>query len=446
MNQNCSVEYIVTDGNGLQSTSTISFTVVPSSVIANPDGPITLFQGESVFVELIGNDINPEGTGGITITQLDGQSFASGEVFTADGLELLDEGDGVLSVASNGAAPGTYVIPYTIVDADGDTSQSTLTIVIPEPITGNFVLDGGDGSNVSGTIVKDAIANGDPLAITDGNGVATQVRNPVTAANIASAINFISPDLVFDPVTCTWQDPSGNFSTIPVCVETEQVCGLFDNSMANTFNNQNLLQDITGAAPGSLTYSSDVGRPFDVTALITNTSDGSPATISENGQQDAGSDFIWDISAPFAPSSEEAEGCEPAFLDNVFSVTDIDDDQSYVEILNPDDIDSVELLGGLLQDPDNVNPNIYRLPTDGTFAPGSGLTPNASIRISPIVGRSINLRVVSSSLDLLGTRNFVRTSRAASCLSLCGTLISGVDSNGVELTEAELATVVKDVN
>ena len=149
-------------------------------------------------------------------------------------------------------------IEYTATDGNGLQSTSTITWTVAPP--GNFIIDGGNGSNVSGTLVKQAIANGDPLAITDGNGVATQLFNPVTAADIASVVAATDPSLVFDPVTCTWEDPTGNFPTIPVCVETETVCGLFDTTAANITAAQNLLQDITGA-PGSYTSSSDVGRP-----------------------------------------------------------------------------------------------------------------------------------------------------------------------------------------
>jgi len=73
-------------------------------------------------------------------------------------------------------------IEYTATDGNGLQSTSTITWTIAPP--GNFVIDGGDGSNVSGTVVKQAIANGDPLAITDGNGVATQLFNPLIQPHV----------------------------------------------------------------------------------------------------------------------------------------------------------------------------------------------------------------------------------------------------------------------
>ena len=90
MNQNCSVEYTVTDGNGLQSTSSISWEVVPTTVVANPDGPTTVTTGETVNVDLTANDTNPEGTGGVTVTEVDGQNLSGGTITTSDGIVVVD--------------------------------------------------------------------------------------------------------------------------------------------------------------------------------------------------------------------------------------------------------------------------------------------------------------------------------------------------------------------
>ena len=312
----------------------------------------------------------------------------------------------------------------------------------PSSSRGRFVVDGGTGIDAA-MLVQQAVANGDPLAFTDGSGQALQLFEVVTDADIAAFVTAKNSSLVYDPATYSWEDPNGVCPTIEVCLETEIVCGLFDTSSANISNAQNILLDITGE-PGNYNFSSAVGRPFDLTALVTNTADGSPASITGTGGQAAGTDITWDVSAPFAPASEEAEGCKPVFLQNSVWVIDIDDDQTFIEILNPDDIESVTLTGALLQDPDNVNPNIYRLPTDGTFAPGAA-NPNTQFRAFPIAGRSVKMRVVSGSgSDSLVIRNYVRTVRAASCLSLCGSVLSGVDSNGVALTADEIAEADKD--
>ena len=245
MNQNCSVQYTATDGNGLQSTSTISFTLAETSVIANPDGPITLIQGDEVEINLTSNDTNPEGTGGIVITQVDGQDFSTGSVTTADDIIVTDLGNGDLIIETEGVAPGTYSITYTIVDAEGDTDQSTITLVINEPPTGNFVIDGGDGSNVSGTDVKDALANNVPLAVTDGAQAVVQTFQGATAAtDLQNYIEGLDGGIEFDPVTCEWGDPNGAALTVPICVAAE-ACGLRDLIVTRTLRETTFSGPIT---------------------------------------------------------------------------------------------------------------------------------------------------------------------------------------------------------
>lgn len=265
MNQNCSVEYIVTDGNNLQSTSTISWTTLPSSVIANPDGPITLVQGDEVEVDLTSNDTNPEGTGGIVLTQVDGQNIVGGSITTADGIRVIDEEDGSVTIETIGAVPGTYPITYTVVDAEGDTDQSTFTLVINEPPMGNFVIDGGDGSNVSGTDVKDALANDVPFAVTDGAQAVVQTFQGATAAvDLQSYIEGLGPNIVFDSSTCTWTDPSSAAPTVPICIAVE-ACGLRDTIVNRTLRETTVSGTITTGDTVTLeSFNLNGGAVFDL--------------------------------------------------------------------------------------------------------------------------------------------------------------------------------------
>ena len=274
MNQNCSVEYIVTDGNGLQSTGTISWTVEPTSVIANPDGPITVTQGEDAEFNVTANDTNPEGTGGITLTQVDGQSITGGSVTTADGIVVIDQGNGDLIIETEGVVPGTYSITYTIVDADGDTSQSTFTVVINETSMGNFVIDNGDGSNVSGTDVKDALANDVPFAVTDGAQAIMQTFQGATAAaDLQNYVEGLDGDIVFDPATCEWEDPNGAAPTVPICVAAE-ACGIQDTIVDRTLRETTVSGSITTGDTVTLESFNPGGNGFDLAqsgTLIHNT-------------------------------------------------------------------------------------------------------------------------------------------------------------------------------
>lgn len=173
-------------------------------------------------------------------------------------------------------------VEYTATDGNGLQSTSTISWQLAPLPTGNFVIDGGDGSNVSGTTVKQAIANGDPLAITDGNGVATQVFNPVTAADIASVVAATDPSLVFDPATCTWEDPTGSFPTISVCVETETACGLKPTTVGG-----GLADSIVDNGDGTFTFLWPEG--WEVLVATNQTGGGGVATPGPTALTTAGS-------------------------------------------------------------------------------------------------------------------------------------------------------------
>ena len=190
MNQNCSVEYTVTDGNGLQSTSTISFTVVPTSLIANPDGPDTVSTGDTQNVDLVANDTNPEGTGGIVVTMVDGQDITAGPITTADGIVATLLADGTVDFNTNGVTPDDYTITYQVTDAEGDVSQSTYDLTVQEAplvkqtlpswtgLSGTFTdADGINltfGSTNNNHVSAGPTVGGDRYILGDGNGIAAR--------------------------------------------------------------------------------------------------------------------------------------------------------------------------------------------------------------------------------------------------------------------------------
>lgn len=150
--QQCSVDYTVTDGNGLTATNTITWTVLPTSLVANPEDPMTVTEGNSVVFDLLANDVDPEGTGPITITLVDGQDITAGPVTTADGIVITLNANGTITaMAPLGTPAGSYVITYGIVDGDPDSAMSTFEVVVEELVLPVGLIDStdADGSGIA---------------------------------------------------------------------------------------------------------------------------------------------------------------------------------------------------------------------------------------------------------------------------------------------------------
>lgn len=107
----------VSDGQGSSVTDTFTFTVTNPPPIANPD-TVTTDEDITVIINVLGNDTDPDGD---TLTVI--QATVSVGTVT-----ILS--DGRLSYTPPANYYGTAVITYTIRDANGATSQSTVTITI----------------------------------------------------------------------------------------------------------------------------------------------------------------------------------------------------------------------------------------------------------------------------------------------------------------------------
>lgn len=133
--QTCSVEYTITDGNGLTSTSTINWEVIPNTVVAADDGPVDAFQGQPVVIDFLGNDSDPEGDT-FTISAKDGQpmSAVGDTVTTANGVWELVAGPQLQFTPNTDAPVGAAVevCTYEITDSGGNTDTADITVNIAE--------------------------------------------------------------------------------------------------------------------------------------------------------------------------------------------------------------------------------------------------------------------------------------------------------------------------
>jgi hypothetical protein len=115
------VSYTAEDVNGVTSNGLLTITVTPSALeidpLALPDAGVASLVGGAQLFDVVANDINPAG-GALTLTDAS-----------------ITAGLGTVQIVTNQveftpAGLGVVVIDYEITDVNGNTSTSTLTLVV----------------------------------------------------------------------------------------------------------------------------------------------------------------------------------------------------------------------------------------------------------------------------------------------------------------------------
>ncbi|MDF1756058.1 MAG: Ig-like domain-containing protein, partial [Verrucomicrobiales bacterium] len=109
---------------------------IDSPPVAEPDYSV-VSDGETVLIDLIGNDSDPDGAG-ITLGTIAGQTVVVGQpIRLPSGAVVVPRGNGLIEYEPGEAFEGLDVgesdqdtFSYTIVDASGDTSTATVTVGI----------------------------------------------------------------------------------------------------------------------------------------------------------------------------------------------------------------------------------------------------------------------------------------------------------------------------
>ncbi|WP_221621193.1 Ig-like domain-containing protein [Halomonas sp. YLB-10] len=141
--------YTVTDAHGNSSTASISINIV-DDVPTAVDDAVSTAEDTEVTVDVLAND-----EGGADGATLVSASMASG--YESAGRVTIDSDSGEVTFTPAAGFEGAAVIDYTIVDADGDTSNATLTVNVaadstPEAANGVARVDedGLSGGNAGG--------------------------------------------------------------------------------------------------------------------------------------------------------------------------------------------------------------------------------------------------------------------------------------------------------
>ncbi len=123
-----SFKYTISDTAGAKSTATVLIQVAPRvqvSPVANPDlVPPPLLTGATTTIRPTDNDIDPDAPNSELRVSVLGST---------PGLATSLGPNGLTVTIRAGNTPGTYTVPYTVIDRDGRTAESTITVIVDYP-------------------------------------------------------------------------------------------------------------------------------------------------------------------------------------------------------------------------------------------------------------------------------------------------------------------------
>ena len=315
--------YTITDADGDVSTTTLTLNVAglndaPTAV----DDLITVNEDAPTPINLLGNDLDPDTTAVLTVTEINGTPIAAGtpqNIAVPNGV-VNSDGNGNFTFTGDLNFNGQVSFPYTIADENGSPASANVLITVSPvndaPIANNDTFSTPEDTQLSNLnlVGNDTDVDGNALrvqSITDVNGVVTPlVGGSQTIAvsggqviigaddsiNFSPAPNFNGP-ATFD---YTVTDDNGGSSTASVtinvtAVNDAPVIGTVQSVSVSEEGLPNGLRDTNPAgvdttnqriSTGVISFSDPDGNitAANVSASITNlsnlSSDGEPVSFS----------------------------------------------------------------------------------------------------------------------------------------------------------------------
>jgi outer membrane protein OmpA-like peptidoglycan-associated protein len=156
--------YTVSDGQDGTATATVTITVVNSGPIVSGES-VSLAVGESLVVDVLANDTDPDGDDAdLTVVAINASN---------PDLSVTDNGDGTIIITALPGSLGLSNIAYTVSDADGATATGNVTVTVTDINTANNAPVAADDAyfttvNASRTInvlANDSDPDGDILTL-----------------------------------------------------------------------------------------------------------------------------------------------------------------------------------------------------------------------------------------------------------------------------------------
>ncbi|WP_236765718.1 Ig-like domain-containing protein [Acinetobacter junii] len=265
------VTYTVTDSTGLSTTGTLTVTVTAVNNDAPITAPDTATTAEDTLlanINVLANDSDPDAGDVLTVTS----------AVSANGGTVTINADGTLNYTPALNYVGDDVVTYTVTDAAGQTTTSTITVTVTGvndvPVATPTTATTNEDTAVTLTpSVTDPDA-GDVLTVTSAvsaNG-GTVTINADGTLNYTPALNYVGDDVV----TYTVTDAAGQTTTSTITVT---VTGVNDVPVA-TPTTATTNEDTAVTLTPSVT-DPDAGDVLTVTSAVS--ANGGTVTINADG-------------------------------------------------------------------------------------------------------------------------------------------------------------------
>ncbi|NET93572.1 Ig-like domain-containing protein, partial [Okeania sp. SIO1H2] len=272
--------YTISDGNNNTDIATVTINVLPPEEqrpIANSDTATTT-QGNPVTINVIENDIDPQGSPVEVLATTDPSNGA-----------IANNNNGTITYTPLPGVIGEDTFTYTIIDPEGNISEpATVTVAVdplpPGSISGtvfddlndNDILDPGETGLNNVTVTISGIENDIPIqqtTVTDSSGIYNFSN---LLPNIEYTLTAVrSPDLPLQEFPFSVTIPAGeSVSDINFAYDVpNQVIPVADNDTASTTANTPITVDV---------LANDTGESLNIIVVDNLTTAGNNATINNN--------------------------------------------------------------------------------------------------------------------------------------------------------------------
>lgn len=343
---------------------------------------------------------------------------------------------GVHTITAAEAGAGFYVNTASVTaDSTKGSVAGSGSAAVTTRNTVRFYRDGDATEAAIPTELDTAIANGAPIAITDGAGNFTTVEPDLTFAELqAYAEGIYGVGTVVDPVTYDITPANGSTTNTPLCVDSEVRCGVRFFTPAQlppevtrpNFTTTNAGRNWVWTYPDGTVYTLDIVAPA---AFIEANIDPSEARL-ENSNPNGGANTVvnvsWSIDATNIVDASPT-GCQHSVSGQVV-VNDIDNGSQMSNIV-----------GG---NTNGVFGNFVEAPA-GTYTADPGQNSDMGNFGRWFDGSLTGVQTFSFDMnitpeDIVSLTPSHRPKVWIEATYLCGTFVSAVDANGVARTEAEI--------
>ena len=275
------VTYTARNGDGIESTATLSVEVTPENdpPVAVVDAVTTLEDTPLENINVLANDIDVDGD---TLTVL--------EVSSAEGAEVTLNDDGTVNYQPNANFNGVDTITYTVSDGAGGVTTGELKITVQAvedaPVAANDGIDAIEDTLLENITVleNDTDADGDLLTVT----TAVSTAGGAVSINADGSLNYQAPANFTgeDTITYTISDGNEGASTATVTVTVASVNDAPVAGAANEGTSEEAV--LNGAVPAA----TDIDGTIVSYALVNDVAEGR-LTLDVDGSYrfDPGSDF-----------------------------------------------------------------------------------------------------------------------------------------------------------